>query len=376
MPGMSDVSKHTPPDDDAPPVRAAWVAGAETFGRFGRVLQPLAVGLVDEMVGITVLLPGSADCPELETVPHEAAVYPPARWWRIGGRWLDAVAADLKRRKIDLLHALDGSAGRLTRTLARRLDVPYVLSSYALDDTWRLSEAGREAAAVLAASEPLRDALADRAVAPAERLRLMRPGVYHVRRPTCFDDPTHSIAIVAGGPLADLPACDAVLQCFAELAARKYDCAFFFLGTGPAERRLRQRAEQRKLLAHLTFADCRPMGQLTGIFKAADVFIAPVAHDGIDMQTLLAMAAGVPVLAAAGGAVSDFLRDGETATFFTQGDSAELTVKLTALLDDRASARALAASAIEYVHRNHSPAVNVTALAHIYHEALANRSAG
>ena len=36
---------------------------------------------------------------------------------------------------------------------------------------------------------------------------------------------------------------------------------------------------------------------------------------------------------------------------------------------------ALAASAIDYAHCNHSPAVNVTGLAHIYHEALADQSA-
>ena len=88
------------------------------------------------------------------------------------------------------------------------------------------------------------------------------------------------------------------------------------------------------------------------------------------MQSLLAMAAGVPVLAAAGKSANDFLRDGETAMGFTCGDYAELTVKLSAMLEDRASARALAENALEYIRRNHSAAANVTALASMYREVL------
>ena len=201
----------------------------------------------------------------------------------------------------------------------------------------------------------------------------MRPGVYHVQKPTCFREATRSVAIVAGGNLDDFAAFEAVLQCFAEVVARQYDCVFFLLGSGRAERRLRRRAAQLGLLGQLTFADCRPLGQLTGIFKAADVYIAPVRLPCLDMRSLLAMAAGVPVLAAAGQGADDFLHDGETAVFFERGNAAELTVHLASLLEEPASARALADRAIDYVHRNHSPAVNVTALAHLCREAVADR---
>jgi phosphatidylinositol alpha-1,6-mannosyltransferase len=183
------------------------------------------------------------------------------------------------------------------------------------------------------------------------------------------------VAIVAGGPLADLEAFDAVLQCFAELALRKFDCVFFVLGSGPAERRLRRRAAELKLLGQLTFADCHPLGQLTGIFKAADVYISPVVQRAVDVRSLLAIAAGVPVLAAAGEGANDFLRDGQTAISFAPGAAAELTVKLASLLDDYASARSLADSAIQYIHENHSPAVHVVGLAHLYRQAVGELAA-
>jgi glycosyltransferase involved in cell wall biosynthesis len=363
---MSGTSQAHGPAPQVQPLRAAWVAGDETFDQYARILQPLAVGLMDEMVDVVILCPDPAEAETLAGVRSDVVRCPEARWWGVRGGAVQELAGQLRKRRVRLLHALDASAARLARALARAAGLPYLLSSYALDDARRLGDAARHAAGVLAASEPVRQGLLEQDACPAEKLRLLRPGVYHVRHPTCFHDPDHSVAIVTGGPLDHFQAFDAVLQCFAELVLRKFDCVFFLIGSGRAERRLRDRAEQLHLAGQLTFADCHPLGQLTGIFKAADVYVSPVPQRAIDVRSLLAMAAGVPVLAAAGGGANDFLRDGQTAMAFSPGDAAELTVKLTAMLDDHASARALAASAIEYIHENHSPAVQVVSLAHFY----------
>jgi len=351
------------------PVRTAWIAGAETFARFGRVLQPLAVGLVDEAVDVVVFSPAPAAKGEAASLPYEVVPYRPPRWWRSRRGVIEPLAEQVRSRKIKLLYGLDGSVAGLAGALSRAAGVGYLLSCYSLADASGIGEAARGASVLLAASEPIRDALVARSGCPAESVRLVRPGVYHVQQPTCFSEPDHSVAIVAGGPLSDFAAFHSVLLCFAELVARKYDCVFFLLGGGRAERHLRRRAAQLRLHRHLTFAGRRPMQELTGIFKAADVYIAPTTQKDVDIPSLLAMAAGVPVLAAAGQEASDFLQDGQTAMFFSPGDSAELTVKLTSLLDDTASARALAESAIEYVRANHSPAVNVTAIAHFCRQA-------
>lgn len=372
MPARTDDTAPAPTADRR--IRVAWIAGRETFDSLAPVLQPLAVGLVDEVLDVVVFVPASADRRALASLPQEVAAYRPVRWWHLGGSAVEPLAAEVRRRKIDLLHGLDGSVARLTRRLARATHLRYLLSSYSFEDASRLGRLG-DAGEALAASEPIRRALVARGVGRAEQVHLLRPGVFHVRRATCFNEPDHSVAVIAGGELSDLPAFDAVLRCFAELAARKLDCVFFLLGSGWAERRLRARAEQLGLQRHLSFVDFRPIGQLTGVFKAADIYIAPTVERAVDVRSLLAIAAGVPVLAAAGEAASDFLRDGETTMFFRRDDAAELTVKLAALLDERASARALAQSAIEYIHVNHSPAVHVTALAHICRQAVARPAA-
>ena len=368
------------PEDEGDPrqprlVRAAWIAGRDTFDLYACLLQPVAIGLMDEMVDVVVFCPSPGGAEPLASVPCEVARCPEVRWWGPRHAVVEGLAGELRKRKIDLLHALDASAARLTRALARATGLPYVLASYSLGDAQRLGDPARHAAAVLAGSEPVRRALLSGGIGPGDQVRLLRPGVHHVRRPTCFNEPRHSAAIIAGGPLADVEAFDAVLRSFAELALRKFDCVFFILGSGPAERRLRRRAEELKLSEHLTFADCHPLGQLTGIFKAADVYVSPVVQTAVDVRSLLAIAAGVPVLAAAGEGANDFLRDGQTAISFAPGDAAELTVKLAAMLDDYASARSLAESAIQYIHENHSPAVHVVGLAHLYRQTIGELAA-
>jgi len=347
----------------------AWVASAETFKRFAPILVPLAVGLVDEVTDVTVFCPESADARELEGVPFDVVRYEDVRWWQRSRGAIEGLLAELRKRKVELLHALDGAAVKLTRRLARAAGLPYLVSSYCAGDAAAVGEWASDASYVLAASEPIVETFRARAWS-ADRVRLMRPGVHHVQRPTCFNEPGHSVAIVAGGPLAAQSAFRTVLECFAELAGRKYDCVFFVIGSGPGEHWHRVQAERLGLGGVLTFAACRPIGQLTGILKAADVYVAPVTQNCIDVRSLLAIAAGVPVLAAGGSGVSDFLRDGTTAMTFSPGAVGELTVKLTALLDDREAAGQLAAGALEYVHEHHSPANNVTGLAHFYRQAV------
>ena len=103
--------------------------------------------------------------------------------------------------------------------------------------------------------------------------------------------------------------------------------------------------------------------------KAADVYVSPVSRKSLDVQRLLAMAAGVPVLAATGG-VGDFLHDAQTALLFAPGDSADLTTKLLGVVEDRAAARNLAEGGLQYLRENHSPTSMVVELAEAYRRMM------
>ena len=118
----------------------------------------------------------------------------------------------------------------------------------------------------------------------------------------------------------------------------------------------------------MTFVDRQKPAQLPSIFAAADVFISPAAKRSIDLTSLLAMAAGVPVLSV-DQPVSDFLIDEKTAVLFKESDANSLSAALSVLLDSHTAARSLATTALAYVREHHSPVTMVSQLTKIYREA-------
>ncbi|HUT61629.1 MAG TPA: glycosyltransferase family 4 protein [Phycisphaerae bacterium] len=359
------------------PLRVAWVAGPQTLEDYGRILQPVAIGLLDELVELTAVCPERADAGALPSPPMKLVRYGRLSWWAF---WETApkvqeLAEGVRESGIDLLHALDAGAAPLTIRLSRLAGVRYLVSGYALPDARALGRLPGAAAGALAGSAQVLKRMRRRHVVSPDKLHLLRPGVYQVRHATCFTDPQRSVTLVAGGRMNDLRAFRAAIRSFADIIAKGYDCACFLLGGGPAEPELRAAAEKLSLGNALTFADRQPHALLSEIFKAADIYISPVAGRGLDVPCLLAMAAGVPVLATGQGA-SDFLREGQTALFFRRGDAADLTARLVGLLEDRASARALADRALEHLREHHRPAAMVAELARIYRQASARNGEG
>ncbi|MCJ7544657.1 MAG: glycosyltransferase family 4 protein [Phycisphaerae bacterium] len=351
-------------------LRVAWVAGPATAEQYGRALQPLAIGLMDELIEIVAVCPSGADVQELPSPPVETVPHGRTRWLGRFTRSVEALARELRRRKVRLLHALDADTWGLAAELGRLAGLNCIVSSYGLGDGLVLRQRRRSMAVALAGSEGVRERLLAWRVVPRERVELVRPGVYHVRKATCFLNPDLRVSIVAGGPMDDFASFEAVVRCFAALKRSGHDCVFFLMGNGRAEQRLRSLTEVLGMRGELTFVDRQPPRLLPEIFKAADIYVAPVPDRCIDMPCLLAMAGGVPVLAAGAGA-SDFLIDAQTARLFARGNSADLTAKLTALLEDRTKAVALAEGALAHLRAHHSPAGVVTAVTRIYRQVAA-----
>ena len=354
------------------PLRIGWVAGEATIEHLSRTLQPLAIGLLDEPMEITAICPQRANVSDLPSPPIEIVRYD--RMWLkyFRTRASARLAEELRAYNFDLLHGLDCSAAELTRQLAEMLDLRYVLSSYRLGDGGRLGTLDGRAGVVLAACEAIRADLLEHHVAAVEKIEVLHPGVYQVGHTTLFENSSQSIAIAAGGELDNFQAFEAVLKCFAELKNLQYDCVFFIIGSGKAQRQLRRASERLGLNSVLTFVDHQQPDHLSGIFKAADIYISPVPDRGIDIPVLLAMAAGDPVIVAGSGC-SDFIISEKTAMLYRTGNWAELTARLKFLLDDHDAARKLAGNALDYLGEHYSPADMVSSLAGIYRRVCSDR---
>jgi glycosyltransferase involved in cell wall biosynthesis len=362
-------------------IRVAWVAGPQTLSEYGRILQPLAVGLLDELVALAALCPQAANAERLPSPPVRILRYGRASRWAFwdAASTLRELAMQIASDRAQLLHALDMSAAPLAARLARQTSVPYAVSSYSRGDGWALSRLDPPPAMVLAASETVRQALWKH-VHHGWAVEVLRPGAYQVKRASCFTQPQYSLTLVAGGRLDDAVAWRAVLNAFAMVARKEEDCAFFLLGSGPAERGLRTLARKLGFMGGdpgarapaerppvLALADWQERWQLDEILRAADLYVAPAEQKDLDVRCLLAMAAGVPVLTAGAGAC-DFLVEKQTARFFSRGDASGLAEGLFHFLEDRADARAQADAALACLHERHTPALMVAETVKAYRD--------
>jgi glycosyltransferase involved in cell wall biosynthesis len=91
------------------------------------------------------------------------------------------------------------------------------------------------------------------------------------------------------------------------------------------------------------------------LFEAAAVLAAPSYDAALPMSLLEAMAAGVPVAAAAVGGIPEVIADGVSGMLVPPGDSASLAKVLKKLLLDRAHAARIAAAGRETVRLRHAP---------------------
>ena len=328
---------------------------------------------MDQMVELTAICPVGPDTNELPAPPLEIIRYRPGRVWALHPKTLTGLAGQIQERKIKLLHALQVESLPLTAHLARAAGVGYVVSSYSPADVRRIGKFG--AGAVLAASEKIQENLTRRKAIDPERIHLVRPGVIQVERPMCFREPSHSVAIVAGGNLNNFVAFEAVLKTVVELTRRDYDCMCFIVGSGRSERRLRAKAEKLGLVDRLSFTGCEPGRRFAGILEAVDIYICAATGRNLELQSLLAMAAGIPVLIA-GELTGDFVDDGKTAMRFLLGGKNVLTGKITSVLDDYQATAAMAQRALSHLQENHSVAKMVTLTAGIYRQVAQEASGG
>ncbi|MDY7009656.1 MAG: glycosyltransferase family 4 protein [Planctomycetota bacterium] len=345
-------------------VHVGLVAGRETLRNLGPVVRHMIVGLLDEPLPVTLFCPAKTDVANIPAPPVQIIEYDTTRIPFLRRRAFDLIAQQVVQSGTSLLHALDIDAASLTSRLAAEAGMDYVIGIYSLGRDVRSLD--MHCRAVLAAGEPIRRRLLNSHIGPEGMVHLLRPGVHQAGEATCFVDPAHSTAIVAGGELRDHKYFDSVLEVFARLQKSRQDCVFFIVGNGPDEARLRRMAEKLGLTPNLTFVDRQSPDELKGILRAADIFISPVPSNRLDIELLSAMAAGVPVIAA-GAKVCDFVIPDETALTYRPGSASELADKLAFLMNDHYAAERLAEKALEYLRANHSPAKMAGQLIDLYY---------
>lgn len=142
---------------------------------------------------------------------------------------------------------------------------------------------------------------------------------------------------------------------------------FVFCGGGSLLERLKKQTTRSGLSGQVTF--CGQLEHqdetLPRIYQLANCFVMPSCCETQSIVTLEAMAAGLPVVAAAAGALPELVVDGENGYLFRPGDAQDLAHKVGLILDNPAMAEQMGILSIERVLK-HDININMQQIEHIY----------
>ncbi|MEQ8176560.1 MAG: glycosyltransferase [Syntrophomonadaceae bacterium] len=146
---------------------------------------------------------------------------------------------------------------------------------------------------------------------------------------------------------------------------------FVFCGGGSLLERLKKQTARSGLADYITF--CGQLDHqdetLPRIYQLADCFVMPSCCETQSIVTLEAMAAGLPIVAAAAGALPELVANGENGYLFRPGDHHDLARKVGLILDNPALAQQMGMRSFERVLK-HDINLNMRQIEHIY-EGLA-----
>lgn len=137
---------------------------------------------------------------------------------------------------------------------------------------------------------------------------------------------------------------DELLAALPLLAAAHPGARLVVAGDGDDRPRLKAAAAARGLADRVLFAGFLGEATLAELYRRAAAFVMPSRGEGFGLVYLEAMRAGLPVVAARGGAAEEVVADGATGLLVDPGSPAELAAALARLLADPALAARLGAA--------------------------------
>lgn len=331
-------------------------------------LRRLLVGLADESIPAALICPPGCNAESVVPAPVEVFTHPALNLPLMDRVGLESLALRLERFKPTVLHSLCESRAALTRRLARRLSLPYVLGVNSLaGKSRRLSISPTRCARMVVPAETIGSSVGRSCGRLADRVRRIHPGTFAGTDPICFADPSHVSTIVVAHRLDRASDFEVLLKVAKVLFAEGHEFMIAIMGGGRAERRLRRHLARCGLTGVVTIVPM--LDPWRSVLAAGDVFVHLQPTATFSGFLLEAMGLGVAVVACKGG-IDDLIVDEHTALVYERNNETSLRQALVRLLEEPEGARRLAASAQAYVRERYSVGTMVSTMLDTYIEAL------
>lgn len=358
------------PQQIAVPVSVLMVVDDDVFVRLGSAVRQLCVGMVDEVIRVTVLARSAGRLEE--AVGPSRLFYVPRRCWP--WRWrrltpaeaLDAIGGE----KPDVIHCLSAGLVPVAADWAHEWGCRMVVHLTDLQDVRRFARLRLDTGVTAIATTPsIQQVLIRDRPKLADCVRVVPLGIPAEAEPACFDDPDRVPAGIVTAPLTHDCGLHLVLKAMEAVTAGGHEMHLFVVSSGPAEYVFRRVVRQLGLRSCVTFAgDLHDWAAVRAAMRDADFYILPAERRRFTISTLMAMATGLAILAPT-GTIGDYLIDGVTASLFDAQKPRQIGERLAALLANKAAARQLAQGALDYIRAHHQASAMVAGVAAIYRES-------
>lgn len=257
---------------------------------------------------------------------------------------------------VNLVHALSADMVKRAERVARKLNVPLIVTCNRLEEDDLRNLNGFVGQGVVAVSRAIHERIVNLVGIPQNRIQIIHNGLDLSRMPrpsfTENEEPAAWRCPVVGtlGHLSQKKGQRVFLQAVKILIERGLDAEFVVLGDGPDRMALRSLADELKVTRRVTFTPHTVSGQLGQL----DLLVEPSLQEGLGMSVMMAMATGVAVVATGVGGLYDLIEDGVTGVMVPAGDSEALADAIWRLLHNGTERRELAKQAREMIEREFS----------------------
>ena len=265
-----------------------------------------------------------------------------------------------------VLHCLCESRASLTKQLAHRLDLPYVLRVNSLQKRWsHLSVSSSYCRRIIVPTISIAENMSNIHPHFADRIKQINMGTFVTLQNGCFSGPNQLATMIVNDPFTKTDDFENLFNVFKHLSIDGYEFMVVIAEGGRTDRQLWKLLHALGLLRNVSIVSRRLPWR--SILAAGDVFIRTRPNYAFDPLLLQAMSIGIAVAGCKGG-VDDLLIEDKTAVIFDPNDEMSIMRSLQQLLDRRELARHIAENAQQYLRENHSVSKMFSAILEAYYE--------
>ena len=349
------------------PLRPVLFASKRTLYEYSVYLKHLLVGLADESIPAVLVCPPDTDLDDTTTGPVEVVRHPVLQLPLMKRLNKNMLLEQLLKFKPTILYCLCESESPLTRQLARKLDLPYILTVNSLHKRWdNLHISSKRCSKIIVPAKSIAVNIASVQQRFAERIEQINIGTFIKEDTGRFHKASRLAALLTTHPLDDVNDFETLFNAIKHLSVDGYEFTMVVTGDGRADGQIRKLLAALDLLHIVTIVP--KLKPLRSVLAAGDIFIQPQPSDTFNPLLLEAMSVGLAVAGCKGGA-DDLIIEGKTAVIFNPNDELSIHSCLQRLLDRPEFARQIAKAAQQYLKENHPVSNMISATLRALHEA-------